>query len=317
MTLRVGLLAQTGATAGQVITWNNTTGKWEPATPSGGSYTDPLTTQGDLVGRSATATTRIPVGTDGWVLTADSTQPNGVKWAASASGFADPTTTKGDLIVHGTSTTRMPVGTDGQVLTADSTQALGVKWGAAAGSAWNQVLNLPLTSLTNWTSADGTWSINATSGQMYVADATNGRIYYNRSVVAPASPQIIEVEVKIDSDTGSYHRAGLSPSGAGSSGSPLGYIYGASPNSNSFSAEQDGVAGVTTIATSNLAYGSWHKLRLKQSAGGGMTVWIDGVLIGTTGNVPWSPTGSFGLFTLGVAAHFRNLKVWQQVDPAL
>jgi hypothetical protein len=45
----------------------------------------PLTTKGDLFGFD-TADARIPVGTDGHVLTADSAQGLGVKWAAPASG---------------------------------------------------------------------------------------------------------------------------------------------------------------------------------------------------------------------------------------
>lgn len=45
----------------------------------------PLTTKGDLYGYD-TADARIPVGTNGHVLTADSTQTLGVKWAAAAGG---------------------------------------------------------------------------------------------------------------------------------------------------------------------------------------------------------------------------------------
>jgi hypothetical protein len=117
---------------GQVLTVDPSTHHLVWATPAAGS--SPLTTKGDLHG-FGTADARIPVGADAYVLTADSTQALGLKWAASPSGFADPTTTKGDLIVHGASTTRLGVGSDGQVLTADSTQALGVKWAAGGGVA--------------------------------------------------------------------------------------------------------------------------------------------------------------------------------------
>jgi hypothetical protein len=45
-----------------------------------------MTTKGDLVVHDGTANVRLPVGANDQVLTADSTQSTGVKWAASASG---------------------------------------------------------------------------------------------------------------------------------------------------------------------------------------------------------------------------------------
>lgn len=60
------------------------------------------------------------------VLTFDSTQTAGMKWASVAS--VATLTTKGDLLGYSTANARVPVGTNGQVLTADSAEALGLKW---------------------------------------------------------------------------------------------------------------------------------------------------------------------------------------------
>ena len=52
--------------------------------PIPSTYADPLTTKGDLLTHSATVTARLGVGTDGQVVTADSTATNGIKWATPA-----------------------------------------------------------------------------------------------------------------------------------------------------------------------------------------------------------------------------------------
>lgn len=59
----------------------------------------PITTKGDLISSDGTNNVRLPVGSNGQVLQADSTQTAGVKWAASTSGIpnvqADPSPTLG------------------------------------------------------------------------------------------------------------------------------------------------------------------------------------------------------------------------------
>lgn len=91
----------------------------------------PLTTKGDLVGYS-TVNARVPVGTDGQVLQADSTQALGVKWAAASSGTVtsvaasvpaflsvagSPITTSGTLAIT-LSGTALPIANGGTNSTA-------------------------------------------------------------------------------------------------------------------------------------------------------------------------------------------------------
>jgi hypothetical protein len=70
--------------AGHMWVWNGTT--WvdigNMQGPPGPAGSDPTTTLGDLIVRGATAAQRLAVGTNNFVLTADSTQTLGVAWKA-------------------------------------------------------------------------------------------------------------------------------------------------------------------------------------------------------------------------------------------
>jgi hypothetical protein len=65
--------------------YNSGTSAWEPVAV-GADVTNTLTTKGDLLGRSSSAAARLGVGANGTVLTADSAETTGLKWATPAAG---------------------------------------------------------------------------------------------------------------------------------------------------------------------------------------------------------------------------------------
>jgi hypothetical protein len=150
-------------------------GTWLSAPAATSVATDAIfDAKGDLVaGTGADTAAKLTVGSNGQVLTADSAQTLGVKWATPAStsvahlddigDVAAPTPSdedvvywdagtsswksrqavlqnkaaaKGDLIAAPAANqfSRLAVGTNGQVLTADSTQTTGVKWAAVTAT---------------------------------------------------------------------------------------------------------------------------------------------------------------------------------------
>ena len=122
----------------------------------------PLTTKGDLLADDGTNNVRVSVGTNGQLLTADSTASSGVSWQSTTSittlgtvttgvwnastiaivhggtgattalgafNNLSPLTTKGDILADdGTNNVRVAVGTNGQFLMADSSAGSGVSW---------------------------------------------------------------------------------------------------------------------------------------------------------------------------------------------
>jgi hypothetical protein len=93
-----------------------------------------LTTKGDLLVTTGSALNRLAVGTNYFVLGADSTATNGVAWQTSPASLM---TAKGDLVVASAANTpaRVAVGTDGYALVADAASASGVKWAVAASAS--------------------------------------------------------------------------------------------------------------------------------------------------------------------------------------
>jgi hypothetical protein len=76
--IRLDQLLQTGATAGQVVTWDAVAGEWVPDDAS--SLTDPTTTEGDVIYRNGSGLQRLGIGTAGQRLTVNSAE-TAPEWA--------------------------------------------------------------------------------------------------------------------------------------------------------------------------------------------------------------------------------------------
>jgi hypothetical protein len=104
--------------------------------------------KGDLiVGLSDNIAGRLALGTNGYTLQVDNTQPQGVKWGLNV--VLDLIASKGDLLA-GTGAdalARVAVGADGQTVIADSAQTAGIRWGAPVIPSWFVKLgaDVPLT----------------------------------------------------------------------------------------------------------------------------------------------------------------------------
>ena len=120
------------------------------------------TTKGDILAATgAGAMARTAVGANTTVLTADSTQANGVKWASPS-----PATTKGDLATFDTASQRLAVGADGTTLVANSSAATGLSYQPLNSAGKNAIINGGMDIWQRGTSI----ALAASTGVTYLAD---------------------------------------------------------------------------------------------------------------------------------------------------
>src|SRR5215831_7064745 len=135
-----------------------------------GGMSDPTTTKGDLLVRGASVVGRLGVGTDGQVLTADSTQASGIKWATPAAGGVSSFNTRTGAVV--------PAAGDyvaAQVTNAVSTIGSYADPAWITSLAWSKV-NDPTTTkgdlIARGTAAPATRLAVGTNNQALVADSS-------------------------------------------------------------------------------------------------------------------------------------------------
>lgn len=138
-----------------------------------GTLADPTTTKGDLLARSASAVSRVALGADGFILTADSSQALGVKWAAApATGVPTSRNINTGVGLSG-----------GGPLTADLNLA-GVVFGASGASHKSGDVPDPgaAAQATRYLREDATWAIpSGTGGGMTDPTTTKGDLIVHGS----------------------------------------------------------------------------------------------------------------------------------------
>ncbi|WP_413294553.1 tail fiber domain-containing protein [Bdellovibrio sp. HCB185ZH] len=118
----------------------------------------PVTTKGDIIVRDGTNNIRLGVGSNGQMLTADSSQASGLKWSTPTVGTVTSVTATAPLSVA-TGTTTPAVSISNGTVTGQT-----LRWGGAAWSA----TKLTYTDLINATAASPWPSTTCTAGQAVI-----------------------------------------------------------------------------------------------------------------------------------------------------
>lgn len=175
-----------------------------------GGFASPLTTKGDLHGYTATGDARVPVGTNGHVLTADSSATTGVSWKAASVVLAITTVT-------GTYTA---TGNEDVILADSSSGSYSIFLASAAATSGKQIAVKKISSDGNVITLDGNSSETidgtATVSLWFPQDsfkyASNGTNLYllNDNVNRPKAVAWVNATVQVTSTavTGTYVRTG-------------------------------------------------------------------------------------------------------------
>ncbi len=182
-----GDLAQiTPSTAGDVLTSNGTSAAATFQAPPWA--TSPLTTKGDLWGFDSTDN-RVPIGTDAYVLTADSAQTLGLKWAPVVAAI-----TIGSPVGSGTAN---------YVLFVDGSNNLGQSAAFQYSPSAGLVVSNGSNPAGSFTGAGGsvsfgpTYAMDVTSGSINVAGTSGNTYRWGASVAAPSPQTLLSLPLNV------------------------------------------------------------------------------------------------------------------------
>jgi hypothetical protein len=189
----------------------------------------------------------------------------------------------------------------------------------AVASAWDKVLDLPLSTGTDWAMPAG-WTNDGTKHLIGVNTPVSRNKY---NIRLPLHGFAVEVEIQMPSSSRSAtdQRAGLLLNWDGTNSSAtLTVLKWVSKASGSIYDEQDGVvAGTTEAISGGLALDTWHKLRVVR-IGMNTSHYVNGTFLRTVRTDSHSAQTRavhfIGLYGYQIDAWFRNLKVWTLAVPS-
>lgn len=283
---------------------------------SGSVATDTIwDAKGDLaVGTGADTASKLTVGTNGHVLTADSAEATGLKWAAAAGGgqatvSATPpgSPSDGDLWFD------TDTGTMYLYYSSESTW-VGISGGNGVGVlGWTTLVNETGASYANWTTDAGTWS--STGSVIQATDETaTPQAAHHATTFTGADSLEIEADVKILSSPDVYDpsHAGLRlDDGNGSAYEAVFFISedgGAWTWKWGYTTGGDAYSFTLSSTLSGGAADTWFNLKARM-VGAYVALFVDDTFVALA-----EPPGStaftrVGLHGRGVSAQYRNIQV--------